>query len=217
MEGELIMAEAYDYKTKNEELWNAITHGIGFVLSIPALVLLILAGISHGTAIAIVSFTLFGVSMLLLFLMSTLLHSMPVKLKRLFSIFDHSAIYILIAGTYTPFLLVTIKGPLGWTLFGIIWGLAIVGILFKVFFIHKYEVVSLLFYIVMGWLIIFAIKPLYMNLPTEGLILLVTGGVLYTFGSVFYAWRKIPYNHAIWHLFVLAGSTAMYFSVLLYV
>ncbi|MDW0113740.1 PAQR family membrane homeostasis protein TrhA [Sporosarcina saromensis] len=211
------MPEAFDYKTKNEELWNAITHGIGFVLSIPALVLLVLAGIRHGTAIAIVSFTLFGVSMLLLFLMSTLLHSMPIKLKKLFSIFDHSAIYLLIAGTYTPFLLVTIKGALGWTLFGIIWGLAIIGILFKVFFIHKYEVVSLLFYIVMGWLIIFAIKPLYMHLPTEGLILLVAGGVLYTFGSVFYAWRKIPYNHAIWHVFVLAGSTAMYFSVLLYV
>ncbi|MEZ7173167.1 hemolysin III family protein [Sporosarcina sp. OR05] len=211
------MPEAFDYKTKNEELWNAITHGIGFVLSIPALVLLVLAGIRHGTAIAIVSFTLFGVSMLLLFLMSTLLHSMPIKLKKLFSIFDHSAIYLLIAGTYTPFLLVTIKGALGWTLFGIIWGLAIIGILFKVFFIHKYEVVSLLFYIVMGWLIIFAIKPLYMLLPTEGLILLVAGGVLYTFGSVFYAWRKIPYNHAIWHVFVLAGSTAMYFSVLLYV
>lgn len=211
------MPEAFDYKTKNEELWNAITHGIGFVLSIPALVLLVLAGIRHGTAIAIVSFTLFGVSMLLLFLMSTLLHSMPIKLKKLFSIFDHSAIYLLIAGTYTPFLLVTIKGALGWTLFGIIWGLAIIGILFKVFFIHKYEVVSLLFYIVMGWLIIFAIKPLYMHLPTEGLILLVAGGVLYTFGSVFYAWRKIPYNHAIWHVLVLAGSTAMYFSVLLYV
>ena len=211
------MSEAFDYKNPQEELWNAITHGIAFALSIPALVLLVIAGIDHGNATAVVSFTIFGVSMILLFLMSTLLHSMPVKLKKLFSIFDHSAIYILIAGTYTPFLLVTIKGALGWSLFGVIWGLAIVGILFKVFFIHKYEAVSLVFYIVMGWLIISAIKPLYVNLPIEGFVLLVVGGILYTFGSIFYAWRKIPYNHAIWHVFVIAGSASMFFSVLLYV
>lgn len=211
------MTEAFDYKNQREELWNAITHGIGLLLSIPALVLLILAGVRHGTALAIVSFTIFGVSTFLLFLMSTLLHSMPVKMKKLFSIFDHSAIYVLIAGTYTPFLLVTIKGTLGWSLFGVIWGLAIAGILFKVFFIHKYETVSLIFYIVMGWLIVSAIKPLYIQLPIEGIILLVLGGIFYTFGSVFYAWRKIPYNHAIWHVFVIAGSACMFFSVLFYV
>lgn len=211
------MIEAFDYKSSKEELWNAITHGIGAMLSIPALVLLILAGIEHGTAKAIVSFTLFGVSMLLLFVMSTLLHSMPVKMKKLFSIFDHSAIYVLIAGTYTPFVLVTIQGALGWTLFGVIWGLAIAGILFKVFFIHKYEAVSLIFYIVMGWLIMAGIKPLYVNLPTEGFVLLVVGGLFYTFGSIFYAWRRIPYNHVIWHIFVMAGSAAMFFSVLFYV
>ena len=211
------MSEAFDYKNRHEELWNAITHGIGFALSIPALVLLVISSINRGNATAIVSFTIFGVSMILLFLMSTLLHSMPVKLKKLFSIFDHSAIYILIAGTYTPFLLVTIKGALGWSLFGVIWGLAIAGILFKVFFIHKYEAVSLVFYIVMGWLIVSAIKPLYVNLPIEGFALLVAGGIFYTFGSIFYAWRKIPYNHAIWHIFVIAGSASMFFSVLLYV
>lgn len=211
------MSEAFDYKNSNEELWNAITHGLGLILSIPALVLLIRKGIEHGTGIAIVSFTIFGVSMILLFLMSTLLHSMPVKLKKLFSIFDHSAIYVLIAGTYTPFVLVTIKGALGWSLYGIIWGLAIAGILFKVFFIHRYEAVSLVFYIVMGWLIMAGIKPLYVNLPIEGFILLVVGGLFYTIGSVFYAYRKIPYNHVIWHLFVMAGSAAMFFSVLLYV
>lgn len=211
------MTEAFDYKNQREELWNAITHGIGLLLSIPALVLLILAGVRHGTALAIVSFTIFGVSTFLLFLMSTLLHSMPVKMKKLFSIFDHSAIYVLIAGTYTPFLLVTIQGALGWSLFGVIWGLAIAGILFKVFFIHKYETVSLIFYIVMGWLIVSAIKPLYIQLPIEGIILLVLGGIFYTFGSVFYAWRKIPYNHAIWHVFVIAGSACMFFSVLFYV
>lgn len=211
------MSEAFDYKNPQEELWNAITHGIGFLLSIPALVLLIIAGVEHGSATAVVSFTIFGVSMVVLFLMSTLLHSMPVKLKKLFSVFDHSAIYILIAGTYTPFLLVTIKGALGWSLFGVIWGLAILGILFKVFFIHKYEAVSLVFYIVMGWLIVSAIKPLYVNLPIEGFVLLIIGGILYTFGSIFYAWRKIPFNHAIWHIFVIAGSASMFYSVLLYV
>ena len=121
------MTIAIDYKTKKEELWNAITHGIGAVLSIPALVFLILKGVKEGTAMHVVSYTIFGVSMLLLFLMSTLLHSMPEKVKKVFSILDHSAIYILIAGTYTPFLLISIQGALGWTLFGIIWGLAYSG------------------------------------------------------------------------------------------
>ena len=210
------MTTAYDFKNFREELWNAITHGLGFLLSIPALVFLIIVGVQHGTATHIVSYTIFGVSMLLLFLMSTLLHSMPIKFKRIFSILDHSAIYILIAGTYTPFLLITIKGALGWTLFGVIWGLAIAGILFKVFFIHRFEFVSLIFYIVMGWLILIAIKPLFIQLTIAGFALLVTGGLLYTVGSIFYAWRKIPYNHAIWHVFVMAGSASMYFCVLLY-
>lgn len=211
------MNDAFDYKNRSEERWNAITHAVGFMLSIPALVFLILRGIRHGSTAAVVSFTIFGASMLLLFLMSTLLHSMPAKLKEFFSILDHSAIYVLIAGTYTPFLLVTLKGALGWTLFGIIWGLTLFGILFKIFFIHRYEKASLALYIIMGWLIIIAIKPLYEQLPAAGFWLLVIGGVFYTAGSVFYMWRRIPYNHAIWHLFVIAGSTAMYFSVLLYV
>ncbi|MEK5038588.1 PAQR family membrane homeostasis protein TrhA [Sporosarcina sp. FSL K6-3457] len=210
------MTTAYDFKNVREELWNAITHGFGFLLSIPALVFLIIVGVQHGTATHVVSYTIFGASMLLLFLMSTLLHSMPIKFKRIFSILDHSAIYILIAGTYTPFLLITIKGVLGWTLFGVIWGLAIAGILFKVFFIHRFEFVSLIFYIVMGWLILIAIKPLFIQLTIVGFGLLVAGGLLYTVGSIFYAWRKIPYNHAIWHIFVMAGSASMYFCVLLY-
>lgn len=210
------MSTAFDYKNSKEELWNAITHGIGVALSIPALVFLIIDGVKYGTAIQTVSYIIFGVSMLLLFVMSTLLHSMPVRLKRFFSILDHSAIYILIAGTYTPFLLVTIKGALGWSLFGVIWGLAILGVLFKVFFIHRFEFVSLIFYILMGWLITLAIKPLYANLPFPGFMLLVGGGLLYTGGAIFYAWRAIPYNHAIWHLFVMAGSACMYFSVLFY-
>jgi len=210
------MTVAFDFKNRREELWNAITHGIALLLSIPALVFLVLDAVRHGTAIHVVSYTVFGVSILLLFLMSTLLHSMPIKFKHLFSILDHSAIYILIAGTYTPFLLVIVKGVLGWTLFSIVWGLAIAGILFKVFFIHRFEYVSLILYIVMGWLILIAIKPLYIHLTLTGFALLVIGGLLYTFGSIFYAWRKIPYNHAIWHVFVIAGCASMYFCVLFY-
>lgn len=210
------MTTAFDYKTKKEEIWNAISHGIGFILAIPALVFLILKGAQSGSAIQIVSYTIFGTSMLLLFLMSTLLHSMPVKIKKLFSILDHSAIYVLIAGTYTPFALISLQGPLGWTLFGIIWGLAILGILFKAFFIHRYEFVSLIFYVAMGWLIVIAIKPLIQSITTPGFLLLLSGGILYTVGAIFYAWRRLPYNHAIWHLFVIAGSACMYFSVFLY-
>lgn len=210
------MTTAFDYKTRNEELWNAISHGIGFIFTIPALIFLILKGVHTDSAIHIVSYTIFGVSMLLLFLMSTLLHSMPVRLKRLFSIFDHSAIYLLIAGTYTPFTLLSLQGALGWTLFGVVWGLAILGILFKVFFIHRYEFVSLIFYVVMGWLIIIAIKPLIQSITMPGFLFLLSGGLLYTVGAVFYAWRRIPYNHAIWHVFVIAGSVCMYLSVLLY-
>ncbi len=209
-------ALAFDYKNKKEELWNAITHGLGFILSIPALIFLILKGSEYGSGLHITAYTIFGVSMLVLYLMSTLLHSMPVKYKRFFSILDHSSIYILIAGTYTPLVLTSLGGKLGWTLFGIVWGLAILGILFKVFFIHRYEAVSLVFYIAMGWLIVFALRPLHAVIGTEGIVLLVIGGLFYTFGAIFYAWRRIPYNHAIWHLFVIGGSAAMYFSILLY-
>ena len=210
------MTSAFDYKTQNEERWNAITHGFGILLSIPALVLLILKGIRQEDSLALVSYIIFGSSMIMLYVMSTLLHSVPERYKRLFSIFDHSAIYFLIAGTYTPFVLVGIGGALGWTLFGVIWGLTVFGTVFKVFFIHRFEVVSLILYVVMGWLIVIAIKPLYATLTGTGIALLVTGGVLYTLGAVVYAWRKMPYNHAIWHLFVLAGSAFMYFSVLFY-
>lgn len=210
------MTDAFDYKNKKEELWNAISHGIGAILTIPALVLLIIKGAKEGTAIHIVSYSIFGASMLLLFVMSTLLHSLPVKVKKLFSIFDHSAIYILIAGTYTPFALISLRGALGWTIFGIIWGLAILGILFKVFFIHRYEFVSLIFYILMGWLIIIAVKPLITSITMNGFFFLLLGGILYTVGAIFYAWRAIPYNHAIWHIFVIAGCAAMYMSIYLY-
>ncbi|MRX70901.1 hemolysin III family protein [Bacillus lacus] len=206
-----------EYSPK-EEIANAITHGIGVLLSIPALVILIVFAARYGDAIDIVSFTVFGVSMLLLYLFSTLLHSITSKkAKDVFEILDHSAIYILIAGTYTPFLLGPLRGTLGWTLLAVIWGLTITGIIFKIFFVKRFVVLSTLLYIVMGWLIIIAIQPLFYSLTVTGFILLLSGGLLYTFGSIFYVWRKIPYHHAIWHGFVLAGSAAMFFCVLFFV
>ncbi|EON72750.1 PAQR family membrane homeostasis protein TrhA [Lysinibacillus sphaericus] len=210
------MMNSFDYKTWKEELWNAITHGVGFIASIPALIVLILAGVQHGSAMHIVTFSVFGTSVIILFLMSTLLHSMPEKYKRFFAILDHSSIYILIAGTYTPFLLLAVGGAMGVTLLCIIWTLAIVGVLFKCFFINRFEILSLLFYIGMGWLIIFAIKPVYIYLGNPGFSLLLAGGLFYTIGAIFYAWRSLPYNHTIWHLFVLAGCGSMYACIYFY-
>ncbi|MFJ7954033.1 hemolysin III family protein [Lysinibacillus sp. NPDC096418] len=210
------MIESFDYKTWKEELWNAITHGIGFIASIPALVVLILTGIQNGSALQITTFSIFGASVIILFLMSTLLHSMPEKYKHIFAILDHSSIYILIAGTYTPFLLIAIGGTLGIVLLITIWSLAILGVAFKCFFINRFEILSLIFYIGMGWLIIFAIKPIYAYLGFNGFALLLAGGLFYTIGALFYAWRSLPYNHMIWHLFVLAGCGSMYACVYLY-
>lgn len=201
-----------------EEIANSITHGIGFLLSIPALVILIVIAAGSGDPWRIVSFSIFGATMILLFLFSTLLHSIQApKVKDFFEIMDHSAIYLLIAGTYTPFVLVSIRGSLGWTLFGIVWGLAIAGVVFKFYFVKRFIVLSTVLYVVMGWLIVIGIKPLYEVLGNGGFAFLLAGGILYTIGSVFYVLQKIPYFHAIWHVFVLAGSTFMYFCVLLYV
>ncbi|GAB0168076.1 hemolysin III family protein [Lysinibacillus sp. CTST325] len=210
------MIDSFDYKTWKEELWNAITHGIGFIASIPALVVLILAAVQTGSALQITTFTIFGASVIVLFLMSTLLHSMPEKYKHFFAILDHSSIYILIAGTYTPFLLIAVGGTLGITLLCIIWSLAILGVIFKCFFINRFEKLSLIFYIGMGWLIIFAVKPVYLFLGFHGFALLLAGGLFYTIGAIFYAWRSLPYNHTIWHLFVLAGCGSMYACVYFY-
>ncbi|MGE7840410.1 PAQR family membrane homeostasis protein TrhA [Lysinibacillus sp. NPDC093712] len=210
------MVDAFDYKTWKEELWNAITHGIGLLASIPALVILILTAVQNGSALYITTFSIFGASVIILFLMSTLLHSMPEKYKYFFAILDHSSIYILIAGTYTPFLLIAIGGTLGITLLCIIWALALLGVVFKCFFINRFEILSLIFYIGMGWLIIFAIKPIYFFLGSNGFAFLLAGGLFYTFGAIFYAWRSLPYNHTIWHLFVLAGCGSMYACVYLY-
>lgn len=203
--------------TIKEEIANAITHGIGVFLSIPALVFLIIFAANYGSTWDIVSFTIFGVSMLLLYLSSTLLHSIQhKKTKDILEIIDHSAIYVLIAGTYTPFLLGPLKGTLGFTLLIIVWSLALCGIVFKIFFVKRFIILSTLMYLLMGWLMIIAVKPLYASLTGAGFSLLLLGGLLYSAGTIFYIWRKIPFHHAIWHSFVLGGSAAMFFCVLFY-
>ncbi len=201
-----------------EELANTITHGAGVALSILGLVLLVVRAAIYGDAWQVVSFSIYGSSLILLYLASTLYHGFKSKrVKEILRIFDHSAIYLLIAGTYTPFLLVTLRGPWGWSLFGTIWGLALLGITFKIIFGPKYEIVSTIFYLMMGWVVIIAIKPLIAALPLAGLVWLVAGGLAYSLGVIFYVWEKLPYNHAIWHGFVMAGSFFHFFAVFLHI
>ncbi|WP_025691352.1 PAQR family membrane homeostasis protein TrhA [Paenibacillus zanthoxyli] len=210
------MANTYTY-SRREEVANAITHGIGAVLSVAALVLLIVYSSMWGTAWHVVSFSIYGTTMLLLYLNSTIVHSLKEgKLKDLFEFFDHSSIYLFIAGTYTPFLLVAIRGTLGWSLFGVIWGIAFFGVLFKAFFTKKFLFMSTIFYIAMGWLIVIAWAPLTAAVAEGGMALLMAGGILYTLGTIFYVWRAFPYHHAVWHVFVLLGSVTHFFAVLLY-
>ena len=200
---------------KKEELWNAITHGLGVLLAIPGLVFLILKAVQQQSTIALVSYIVFGVSLILMFLSSTLYHAIPIyktALKKL----DHSAIFVLIAGTYTPIMLVAFGGPLGWVYFGIEWALASIGIVLKQFFVHRFKMVSLLVYIGMGWLVIFVAKPLISMIGMSGFGWLLAGGLFYTIGTYFYKNDRIKYNHAIWHLFVLAGCVSMYACVYLY-
>jgi len=201
-----------------EEIFNSITHGVGALISIAALVLLIVFSSIYGSASHIVSCTIFGFTLVLLYTASTLYHSFQKpNLKHVFKILDHSCIYVLIAGTYTPFLLVTIRGVLGWSMFALVWSLTVIGVLFKVFFVHRFKIISTIAYILMGWIIIFAIKPLFQALPGGGLVWLICGGLAYTLGTVFYAWNRLPFNHAIWHLFVLTGSVCHFFAVMFYV
>lgn len=210
------MAATHVY-TRREEIANSITHGIGALLSVAALVLLIVFASLKGTALHVVSFTIYGSSMLLLYLASTLVHSFPEgRAKRVFEVLDHSFIYVFIAGTYTPLLFTVIKGALGWTLFGIVWGIAAAGVVFKSFFVNRFLFTSTMIYILMGWIIVFAWQPLVTGLAPSGLKLLIAGGLCYTVGTIFYMWRSFPYHHAVWHLFVLAGSTTHFFAVLLY-
>jgi len=201
--------------SKREEIANAIIHGIGAMLSIAALVILVVSAVSKGTAWHVVSFSIFGATMFILYTSSTLVHAFPAgKAKDFFEILDHSSIYFFIAGSYTPILFLVVKGPLGWTLFGIVWGLAIAGTVFKAYFVKRFLHTSTILYVAMGWLLIFAWKPLLTNMTTNGLVFLAIGGLLYTFGAIFYVWRGFTYHHAVWHVFVLAGSILHFFAVM---
>lgn len=201
-----------------EEVANSISHGIGFILGIVGLVLLLMQASDSGAdATAITSYSLYGGSMILLFLASTLYHAIPhPTAKRWLKIFDHCAIYLLIAGTYTPFLLVGLDSPLARGLMAVIWSLALAGIIFKLAFAHRFKVVSLITYLTMGWLSLIVIYQLALRLSGGGLTLLALGGVIYTLGVIFYVCKRIPYNHAIWHGFVLGGSACHFFAIYLY-
>ena len=199
------------------EVFNAITHSIGTGLSIAGLVLLIIKGAQMHSPLHVVSYTIFGSSMILLFLFSTLFHSLIfTKAKKVFQVFDHSSIYLLIAGSYTPFCLLVIKGWLGWALFGTVWAIAIAGVVFKSIFLNKRAKTDVVLYIIMGWLCLVAIKPLYVGLGTTGFLLLFLGGVSYTVGAYFYSMTHIKFMHVVWHLFVMLGAIFIFFSVYLF-
>ncbi|WP_297091346.1 hemolysin III family protein [uncultured Draconibacterium sp.] len=198
-----------------EEIFNSITHGIGTLLSIAALVLLVVFAAIKGNVWHVVSFSIFGSTLVLLYLSSTLYHSFTKeKLKNLFVRFDHAAIFLLIAGTYTPFVLTTIRGALGWTLFGIIWALAITGVVIRSIYLTRFRKLMVGIYLAMGWMFLMAIGPIVKNLPGSSIAFLFIGGGCYSIGVIFYAWRNLKYGHGIWHLFVLAGSIMHFFSVL---
>lgn len=209
------MTQVSTPRLSTEELANSLTHGVGLVLSIAGFATLLSLAVMRGSAWRIVSCAIYGSTLLCLYAASTFYHSIrSCRLKRILKVCDHSAIYLLIAGTYTPFLLVNLRGGWGWSLFAVIWGLAMAGILLKVWFVGHFPALSTTVYLLMGWLALVAFKPMLLRIPISGLLWLLAGGVLYTVGVVFYAWKKVPYNHAIWHGFVLAGSTCHYFAVL---
>jgi len=201
-----------------EEKINIISHAAGFILSMVALILLVTHAFLHGNIWHIVSFSIFGASLVVLYASSTLYHSaVKSEARSRLKIIDHASIYVLIAGTYTPFTLITLSGTIGWIIFGITWGLALTGIVLKLFFTGKYDLISTIMYVLMGWVIIFAIKPLVANLPFEGLLWLVAGGISYTVGALLYSIKKIKFNHAIFHILVLNGSFCQFMSVYFYV
>ncbi len=201
---------------KNEG-WNSLTHGVAAVVSVALLVLLVVFASRYGTVWHVVSFSIYGATMVLLFTASTCYHAVRnVRVKQILRIADHSAIFLLIAGTYTPITLTALRGPLGWTLFGCVWGLAAAGIVLKIFFTGRFRVVSTLLYLLMGWLVVVAVRPIYQELPRAALFWLLAGGLAYTGGVVFYLRKSLPFNHAIWHLFVFAGSLCHYAAIFFY-
>ena len=203
---------------KNEENLNSITSFVGLGMSIAGLIFLIRSALQSGNKMRIISFTIFGCSLIILYSASSLYHTVKSKRnKHIAEIFDHSAIYFLIAGTYTPFTLVSLKGVWGRSLFITIWSLAIAGVVFKVFFVNRFKILSTIIYLIMGWTAIIAIKPLIRVISINGIRLLIAGGIIYSTGVVFYLWKNLRFHHVLWHLFVIGGSTALYFAILLYV
>ena len=202
-----------------EEIMSAITHGVGALLSLVALIMCVTLSAQNGNVVAVLSSIIYGVTLIILYTMSTLYHSLAVNnAKRVFRIIDHCSIFLLIAGTYTPFTLVSLKQPLGVILFLIIWSIAILGIVLNAINLKKYKVISLISYIFLGWIIIFCYNPLKEAIPFSGILLLIAGGIVYTVGAILYAvGKKIKYFHPIFHIFVLAGSILHFFAILLYV
>jgi hemolysin III len=203
--------------TRGEEIANWVTHGIGLIASIAGLTLLIVFASLRGDAWHVVSFTVFGLALLILYTASTLYHAeRRARAKTFFRKLDHAAIFLLIAGTYTPFLLTNLRGPWGWSLFGVIWGLCGAGAVFQLIFGERYRLISTLAYVFLGWLIVVALRPMLTHVPHGGLWLLLAGGLCYTVGVVFYLWHRLRYHHAVWHTFVLGGSACHYLAVLLF-
>lgn len=208
----------FEGQSFGNEVANSITHGIGAILGVAGLVVLIVVAALHGTARHVVAASLFGSTLVALYLASTLYHSIPhPRAKRVFHIIDHSAIYLLIAGTYTPFALISLEGTWRWAVFGTVWALALVGVILKAFFTGRFGFLSTVVYLGMGWMAVFLVKPLLATVSPLGIFWLGAGGVAYTVGVIFYTWKSFSYGHALWHVFVLAGSTCHYFAVLLYV
>ena len=211
-------AFAHEDFTTGEEIAHAITHGLGVLGSVAGLVWLLVRAVPTGDTRTVVAVSLFGASMVALYTASTMYHALTAaRAKRVFQLMDHGAIYLLIAGTYTPFTLVALGGNWGWSLFGVTWGLAILGILYEVALRRPWTRISLLFYLALGWAAVIAARPLVAVLPREGLLLLALGGLFYTGGAVFYAWRAFPYHHAVWHVCVLAGTASHFHCVMWYV
>ena len=203
------------FYTIQEEIANSVTHGVGTGMAVVGLIVLIVLAAVYGGTRQIVSVSVYGGSLIILYLASTLYHSIQhPQAKKVLRIFDHASVYILIAGTYTPFLLLAIRGTLGWAVLAIVWTLAAIGITWKIFFIGRYEIIATAAYVLMGWMCMILVKEMITKLPPVGLVLLMTGGIIYTIGVIFYAWEKIPYNHAIWHVFVLGGSICHYFAIM---
>jgi len=206
------------YYSPLEEKINITSHAVGLVLSVIAFFLLIMHSILHGNSLHVFSFSVYGISLILLYSASTFYHSAKSpEIRSRLRVIDHASIYVLIAGTYTPFALITLSGKLGWIIFGIAWGLASVGVVLKLYFTGKYKLVSTLMYILMGWMLVFFIKPLMANLSNSGFILLAAGGMSYTVGAILYSIKKTPFNHAIFHVFVLIGSFTQFASIFFHV